>query len=69
MAKDFLGEPLAIGDRVVLMVKSYRYFQIGNIISMADKTCVVKLGKPTGRPASSEFRQFYSQLIKIPLRT
>lgn len=41
-ATDFLGNPLAVGDKVIFIASYYRYLQKGKIISINPKTVTVK---------------------------
>lgn len=63
MKTDFLGKELNIGDKVVFMKLKYRELVIGEITTMADKSCVVSHEKNNSCRTTS--RQFYNQLIKI----
>lgn len=60
--KDFLGNELQIGDKVVFMQLNYRALMAGYIVSMAPKSCLIS-HEPTNT-GKKESRQSYSQLIK-----
>ena len=59
---DFLGQKLGIGDKVVFMTIKYRDFDIGKIISMAEKSALIEHKK--NNRCRSQTRQYYSQIIK-----
>jgi len=63
MKKDFLGNELSVGDKVVFMKLKYRDFEVEYIVSMADKSCKIEHEKDN--LSRTECRQFYSQIIKV----
>jgi len=60
VAKDFLGNKLSVGDKILFMMVGYRSLQDGTVVKMGEK-------KATILPQNSdrETYQFYSQLIKV----
>ena len=62
-AFDFLGNKLELNDKVVFMRKNYRTLMVGTIMSLSNKTALIK---HDGINAwDTETRQFYDQIIKI----
>jgi hypothetical protein len=43
--KDFLKQPLEIGDHVILLKSHRRTFQVGEIIAFTDKNVRIKISK------------------------
>ena len=64
MPKDFLGNILAVGDKVVFMQLRYRNFMKGTLVSTNGEQ--IGFIKPEeSDPWGTEIRQYYSQMIKI----
>lgn len=64
---DFIGQPLAVGDKVIFMWKRWRdrrQLNIGTIKSMAEQTCLIEY-RGDG-PGGWKQRQFYDQVIRHP---
>jgi aspartate 1-decarboxylase len=59
--KDYLGNKLEVGDKVVFMLLSYRDLRKGEIIKFSPKMVFIKFNHEV-------YRQFPTQVIKIPLK-
>ena len=57
--KDFVGNDLTIGTKVIYMQVGYRNFKVGVIVSMGDK-------KGSIMPCDGKYKtiQFYNQMIR-----
>lgn len=62
MVTDFFDNPIEIGDTVAFFPIGYRYFITGIVISIADKSVLIKHDKLKGR--QTETRQKFNQIIK-----
>ena len=68
--RDFLGNEIDVGDRVIFEAPGYRSFVIGTVITKAPKSCQVEYmndwnyGKPGVKLV---VRQCYGQIIKYPI--
>ena len=56
--EDVFGNKLEIGSNVLFMQVGYRFFGMGNIISITNKTCVIEF-------EGQKVRQFPNQLINV----
>jgi hypothetical protein len=63
MKKDFLGNELNIGDKVVFMQIGYRGLMEGVITKLSEKKATISHDKTN--TCRTESIQFYSQIIKI----
>ena len=63
MYKDFLGNELQVGDRVVFMQINYRNFLVGTIKKLSPKKATITHDKTN--ICSTQSIQFYDQIIKI----
>ena len=61
MKFDYLGNEVRVGDKVVFMQIGYRSFLVGRIVSLSEKTAVIRHPEAQCRKVS---RQFYGQMIK-----
>lgn len=64
-AKDFLGNPIKVGDKVVFTTLKYRDFTIGKISKLTNKMVWIKHESNCSRPSKVETKQFHDQVIKI----
>jgi predicted Mrr-cat superfamily restriction endonuclease len=63
MAKDFLGNDINVGDKVVFMQVNYRGLMIGKIVSLSKQKA--KLKHEMTNTCSTETTQYHNQMIKI----
>ena len=66
--KDFLGNEINIGDRVIFEAPIYRSFAIGTVVTKAEKTCQIQYINNWNYPEGEAMvvRQVYEQIIKCP---
>lgn len=63
--RDFLGNQINIGDKVIFEAPRYRDFVIGTVISKAEKTCQIEYINDWNYASKKlVVRQFYGQIIK-----
>lgn len=69
--KDFIGQPLAVGDRVIFMQRGYRTLLTGKIVSMSPQMCFIEHRVPTSWNPDYRrtTRQFFEQVIRHPVQT
>ena len=61
-AKDFVGNPLSIGDKVVYMRTGYRCLCVGWIMSIT--TCMVYISVTGNEDRDTWTKQTHNQVIK-----
>ena len=61
--KDYLGNELFVGDKIVFMQLTYRKLMKGIIESMSPKMVTI-IHEPTNT-CSKKSKQFFNQIIKI----
>ncbi len=67
MKKDYLGNSIDVGDRVVFVLNGYRCFAKGIITKMTEKTCLIKQERVEEyKGQRPDFKQFHDQVVKIP---
>lgn len=69
--KDFLGKELSIGDSVVFIVKGYRAYDTGKIISFNEHQVKVKYFYCANENCQTEVRTIHQdpwQLIKLEVK-
>ena len=64
MKTDYVGNQLEVGDKVIFMQVKYRGFLTGRLVSLSEKTAVIR--HPKTNLCSTTTRQFYGQIIKHP---
>ena len=64
MKRDYLGNPLEVGDKVIFMQVKYRGFLTGRIESLAGKSALIR--HPKTNLCNKTTRQGYGQIIKHP---
>lgn len=64
MKKDYLGNEIKIGDKVVFMQIGYRGLMVGTIVSMSNQKA--KITHEKTNVGKTETLQFFHQLIKHP---
>ena len=65
--KDFLGNKINVGDKVILEAPDYRAFVIGTVITKAPKSCQIEYVNTWNFPDGGRelvVRQSYAQIIK-----
>lgn len=65
--KDFLGNKVNIGDKVIFQAPDYRMFTIGTVITKANKSCQIEYLNTWNFPSEGRkliCRQGYDQIIK-----
>lgn len=62
--RDYIGQELKVGDKVVFMQVKYRGLLTGTIISMTNQTAVIEHKKTN--LGNTTTRQYYSQIVKHP---
>jgi hypothetical protein len=68
---DFLDNKIEIGDKVIFETPKYRDFVIGTVVTKAPKSCQIEYinNWNYGEPGVREIvRQYYSQIIKYPIK-